>query len=109
MSIPKDAQYLRLFPCYGDVEELKCRVCDVPCRDDAGREIIAGHNGDSNGIRLCNLCLTKLRELIVEYENAPTKVPIRCTACGHEKRHHYTNPGPFNCAACACPGYAGPQ
>lgn len=95
------------------------------CREPVEKKIVSGirHNGGTaqcQTLSLCNVCLSRLRELISEHEATPTavrKVPAICTACGHTRDSHYVmigRPPAFagsssGCVTCgACPGYAGP-
>lgn len=110
--IPERDQILHLIP----TTRFGSKLCSS-CREPAERAIESGLGGASGAstvvLALCNVCLSRLRELIATYEHAdpPAKrAPAPCSTCHHTQRSHYdAGANVRGCAVqgCGCPGFEG--
>lgn len=92
-KIHESNQILRLIP----TARFGSKLCSS-CHASADRAIESGLTGPMGSsttvLALCNVCLSRLRELITAYEHAePEKrSPVECAACMHGQGTHYSVP-----------------
>lgn len=110
--IRESDQILRLenHPGPGPLSPVDCLACgaDVTKMIVAGRKIQTAEATSS--FQLCNVCLSRLRELIAAYEHAepaPKREPAACLTCQHGQGAHYRASDVAGCGmrGCDCPGF----
>lgn len=85
-----------------------CQSCLAP----SDRAIVSGYKSgpgtNTQSLRLCNVCLSRLRELITAYEHAEPerRAPAVCLSCQHAQSAHYRTPQAAGCGVkgCDCSG-----
>lgn len=107
-KIPERDQILHLIP----TARFGSKLCSS-CREPAECAIESGLTGPSGAstvvLALCNVCLSRLRELITAYEHAePEKRdPLICLNCQHNQGAHYRTDRAAGCGikGCDCSGF----